>query len=237
MGVGSYIIDYLLTLSPLFPGNEGRSMLELGEAEARPDAATALANIARIRNLDVNRLQNELEECRRGDPAMATRLEARAIYRWTLGQSSYRAIDLGSTEPAWRQDLNRPFDLGARFDIVVNNGTSEHIFDQANVFVMMHEHTKPGGHMIHFTCGLGWIDHGFYNVQPHFFFDLAKYNDYDVLSCVFANEQMLFPLTAANPNPPELETDPRFKNALICCCLRRRSDAPFRFPTQYPYQN
>ena len=186
--------------------------------------------------LDRARLAEDLAAARTTSQSSLPVAEAQLIYRWLLKMGRYRAIDLGSPRPECWIDLNYPTDLGQQFDVVINNGTSEHIFNQANVFKFMHDHTSLGGMMIHYTCGLGWVEHGFYNVQPSFFFDLAKYNGYEVLSCQLVNETTALPIEAGKVSGDALNQDPRLRNALIHCCMRRWDAAPFRYPIQRPYQ-
>jgi hypothetical protein len=68
------------------------------------------------------------------------------------------------------------------FDIVTNHGTTEHIFNQANVFKLMHDLTVLGGLMIHAvpTPKFG-PSHGFYYYDESIFDDLAHANDYEIL--------------------------------------------------------
>jgi hypothetical protein len=234
MAITSYILDYLLMLNAKLD-TAGRSVLELGESQTFEfDLARFLPRISEITGQPETGLASELAAARSSVAPRIPFLEARLIYRWLFGCADYHAVDLGAANELYRLDLNYPFDLERRFDMVINNGTSEHIFNQANVFAMMHHHTEVGGHMIHYTPCLGWIDHGFYNVQPTFFFDLAKYNCYEVVSCVLANEEVSHPLY------PGFDaagfSDKRLENSLICACLRRCAPEPFRFPTQYHYQ-
>jgi hypothetical protein len=74
---------------------------------------------------------------------------ARAFYHAVFEPSFYVAIEFGIAPRRLCVDLNGPVYLGRRFDYVVNNGTSEHIFDQANIFRLIHDATKLGGVMIH----------------------------------------------------------------------------------------
>jgi hypothetical protein len=234
MAITSYILDYLLTLTGKLD-TVSRSILELGESQTFEfDLASALPRISELTGLAETGLATELAAARNSPSARIRFLEARLIYEWLFGCAEYHAADLGASNELFRLDLNYPFDLKRRFEIVINNGTSEHIFNQANVFAMVHQHTEVGGYMIHYTPGLGWIDHGFYNVQPSFFFDLAKYNCYEIVSCVLANQEICLPLY------PGFDiaafSDQRLQNSLICACLRRCSPESFRFPTQYHYQ-
>jgi hypothetical protein len=115
---------------------------------------------------------------------------AKVFYEFIFDCKKLVSVDLGGTEAAIHHDLNLPLEIDEQFDIAINNGTAEHVFDIAQFFRTMHERTKPGGLMIHEAPFTGWIDHGFYCFQPTFFFDLAHANDYKtvlVAHCDFSN--------------------------------------------------
>ena len=80
-------------------------------------------------------------------------------------------------------DLNRNFsrdyNFDDQFDLVTNNGTGEHVFDQKIVFENMHNLTKVGGIMLNILPFSLSINHGFFNFQPVLFRDLAYANDYN----------------------------------------------------------
>ncbi len=92
------------------------------------------------------------------------------------------AVDLQGTSAAWRHDLNEPMPVALLYDIVINTGTTEHVFDQRQVFETIHDRTKLGGLMVHaFPVG-GCKDHGFYTYSPCLLADLAKANGYETLA-------------------------------------------------------
>ena len=102
----------------------------------------------------------------------------------------YVSIDFDGTFGALKLDLNvTTYDdicwekgPNQHFDIVTNHGTTEHIFNQANVFKLMHDLTKVGGMMIHAVPTLQFgRPHGFYFYDETIFKDLAYTNDYDIL--------------------------------------------------------
>jgi hypothetical protein len=63
----------------------------------------------------------------------------------------YVCIDLNGKYGALQLDLNTctAQDVGRRFNVVTNFGTSEHVFNQANVFKLMHDLCLTGGLMLH----------------------------------------------------------------------------------------
>jgi SAM-dependent methyltransferase len=151
------------------------SLLEFGEAETTIDAAQAIPHI-----LDEGQRRDALLAETVPDGIARIYTDAKRIYRALFDFRSYNAIDLlPPNDYRLQQDLNLPFDLGKRFDVCINNGTTEHVFNQANCYKAIHDHTAPGGVMIHWTPCLGWVDHGLFNVQPGFFHDLATANGYE----------------------------------------------------------
>lgn len=107
------------------------------------------------------------------------------MYFSAIGFASYIAIDVNSRHGSLVMDLNNNFVEGyefkRQFDLVTNNGTGEHIFDQGAVFRNAHELTKPGGFMIHCLPCNNYINHGFFSFNPILFMDLAAINDYDIV--------------------------------------------------------
>jgi len=105
---------------------------------------------------------------------------AKVFYRVLLQPASMTAIDYQGTETAQRQDLNHPLALPRQYGVVLNLGTAEHVFDIAQVFRSIHDATAPGGIMVHHLPLSGWIDHGFYAVNPTLYWDLAAANGYGI---------------------------------------------------------
>lgn len=107
------------------------------------------------------------------------------LYYRAIGFASYASIDVNSRHGSLVMDLNE--DLGAtfgfheRYDLVTNNGTGEHVFDQGAVFRNAHELTKTGGYMIHCLPCNNYVNHGFFSFNPILFMDLAAINDYDIV--------------------------------------------------------
>ncbi|NBB83197.1 MAG: hypothetical protein GVY28_07295 [Alphaproteobacteria bacterium] len=111
---------------------------------------------------------------------------ARLFFDVFVSPSRYEAIDFHGTELAHKFDLNQPIPLEGEFDIVLNIGTAEHVFNVFQVFKTIHEKTAAGGLIIIAAPFQGWVDHGFYNFQPTFFFDLAAANQYRLLLMVYS---------------------------------------------------
>ena len=114
-------------------------------------------------------------------PEFLVEPSASKFYRH-IGIKKYKCIDLNNKDDAYIYDLNmnlRDEDgFKEQFDLVVNNGTSEHIFDQKQVFKNLHNLTKVGGVILNVVPFSLWLNHGFYNYNPIIFRDLAYANEY-----------------------------------------------------------
>jgi hypothetical protein len=158
------------------------ALLEIGEANwyGDLDALTLAEDIRKYvndpvrRDALVKRLSSIVET--RGKSARFD--VAKIFYEIFFAPSELQAVDFEGTEIAQRLDLNHPIQLNRRFDVVINHGTAEHVFNIGQVFRTVHDHTLPGGLMIHESPFTGWIDHGFYSLHPTLFYDLADFNQY-----------------------------------------------------------
>lgn len=101
---------------------------------------------------------------------------------------NYNAIDIADGYRTTILDLNNtpapPQFVGA-FDLVLNFGTTEHLLNQFNAFKVMHDSTKVGGYIVHSLPGVGYSNHGYFTYTPRCFFDLAGYNEYEVVGFWF----------------------------------------------------
>lgn len=106
-------------------------------------------------------------------------------YYKALGFSEYAAIDVNSTYGSLIMDLNADlrdtYGYIKTFDLVTNNGTGEHIFNQFAVFKNMHQLAKVNGILLFVLPFYNWLNHGFFNFNPLLFTDLAAANDYEVV--------------------------------------------------------
>lgn len=86
-----------------------------------------------------------------------------------LGYPPIEALDFTDKDAAQHiHDLNRPVPeaLKRQFDVVIDGGTSEHIFYIAQALDSCHEMLKPGGLMLSFVAADGWFGHGFFQSGP-----------------------------------------------------------------------
>ena len=105
-----------------------------------------------------------------------------------MGYAKYRSIDLGDSRADWRCDINHPVDIPDRFDAITNFGTAEHIFNIAEVFRSMHVLLRKGGVQLHGLPAFGDVNHGFYNIHPTLYFDIASANGYVIEDIRYLDE-------------------------------------------------
>jgi hypothetical protein len=105
-----------------------------------------------------------------------------------LTNIEYASIDICPGLKTDIVDLNfeqLPEKMRGRFDVVLNFGTSEHIFNQWNCFQAMHDAAGAGGTLYCQLPGSGYLDHGYFCYTPLFFRDLAKANRYETAALFF----------------------------------------------------
>jgi len=173
-----------------------------------------------------------------------------------LGYSDYVAIDLNDSLKAIPMDLN--YDLTEKYgyktqhDLVTNNGTGEHIFDQRLVFENMHNLCKVGGAMLCVLPFSPWINHGFYNFHPILWRDLVAANGYEWLFmwiaqntgqyvdtevkdwAFFEQKKVKNPMSQLEENYYALNES---QNISIVAAYIKTKDEPFSVPMQGRYVN
>ena len=163
---------------------------------------------------------------------------AEIYWRTFLRPSSMTAIDFHGTEKALKLDLNNPIDLKRQFSFIMNSGTLEHIFNIGQAFKTIHDHLAPGGFVFHGFPFTGWIEHGFFNINPTVIWDLAAINKYHI--CLFAYCELNPPNIIQLNDPEQIlkmgAAGALRPNAMLYAVLRQSDDAqPFRIPMQGYY--
>ena len=122
------------------------------------------------------------------DPVSGGRNEAFIGELFETAGMQYESFDIAAGYKTRIVDLNRaalPAKLRNRFDLVLNFGTTEHILNQLNCFKVIHDATAVGGFIFHSLPAVGYVDHGYITYTGRCFFDVAGYNEYEVLACWF----------------------------------------------------
>lgn len=96
------------------------------------------------------------------------------------GFDEYLALDVNELMGATICDLNEPVDTDkiGQAELVTDNGTGEHLFNQLSVWDNHHRLTRVGGVMLKIMPFKEWINHGFFNFNPIVYRDVASANNY-----------------------------------------------------------
>lgn len=166
------------------------------------------------------------------------------LYRKFFGTRNVVSVDASGTPEAIKRDLNNQLSqdgsrnaFGADFSAVINHGTAEHIFNIGQVFRTMHEHCAVGGLMIHESPFTGWIDHGFWTVQPTAYFDLCAANGYQLvyMAVTQIEQNLVVPIESREQLLQMAAKGGVPWNSMIWVAMRKQSAAEFKIPMQGVY--
>ncbi|MBI3252521.1 MAG: methyltransferase domain-containing protein [Candidatus Omnitrophica bacterium] len=100
-----------------------------------------------------------------------------------LGFKTVHSLDVSDYEQSTHTlDLNLPVPEGLYgfYDVILDGGTLEHVFDQAAALRNIHRLLKVGGRVIHGAPSTNHVDHGFYMYSPTFFYEFYAANGYKI---------------------------------------------------------
>ena len=186
------------------------------------------------------------------DSVMPGMASTRSFYE-KIGFNRYLAIDVNDRLDAVALDLNEDllarYDFEEQFNLVTNNGTSEHIFDQRMVFENAHNVCRLGGVMLHILPFTPWLNHGFFNYNPIVFRDIAAANGYEWLFALIGDrtgvqrqiEKEDFEWSFQEKRPAKLAEvlaggGWKRPDVFFVACWRKTIDADFRIPLQSKYK-
>lgn len=102
----------------------------------------------------------------------------------SLGFETVNALDVSPYQGAdVLHDLNSksiPDGCREKFDLVLDGGTLEHVFDICSALRSVCEMTKVGGRIIHISPMSNCADHGFYSFSPTLFADFYSTNGFAI---------------------------------------------------------
>lgn len=107
-----------------------------------------------------------------------------ASFLRALGAQQVDSVDASAYEgAALVHDLNQPIpsEWESRYDVVVDGGTLEHVFNFPVAISNCMRMVKPGGHLMLLTPTNNYCGHGFYQFSPELLFRvLSQENGYEV---------------------------------------------------------
>ena len=178
-------------------------------------------------------------------------------YFQSIGFRDYKSIDINGAYDSYQFDLNKniskTYNFNQKYDLVINNGTGEHVFNQYALFLNSHNLTKIDGIMLNIVPFIDWINHGFYNFNPIFFADLAASNNYKIEKISLANRDgaelklnasdysIMFEQIKPHTNDSkfnkmiEIAKTKIGKNILLVVVLKKHLNNKFKIPLQGKY--
>jgi hypothetical protein len=108
-----------------------------------------------------------------------------------FGATKVDSFDNSNYEDAtFVADMNKPIsenqlqEVKGHYDLVIDFGTLEHIYNVPQALWNMSAILKPGGEIVHSLPANGWIGHGFYQFSPELFYtvysEINGYTDTEV---------------------------------------------------------
>jgi SAM-dependent methyltransferase len=195
VAIGTMHIEWLSTLALRSQIPAGAAVLDLGPQDLWIER-DPLQRIAR-RHLEAADCDKTLDAIFDGK---SPRPGAQPAFYSIFGGGNYRSIDLTDPRADYALDLNLPLPPGVgSYDVVTNFGTTEHVFNIGQAFANIHKLLKVGGIQLHAIPSYGYIDHGFYNIHPCAYLDMARANDYEIVDVLYIdniNVRMARPIEA-----------------------------------------
>lgn len=218
MGIGPQALQLTASLWKDGYFKNFKSVIELGSQDFAPNLEVAGNYIERLFGL------NQIEQ---------SILVPEKLYK-VLGFEKYQCIDADGNHNALVYDLNKNFvqthGYSEQFDLVTNHGTTEHVFDQLCAFHNVHNLCKKDGIMIHGLPFQGYLNHGFYNYHPSFYYDLAAANNYRVVGLYLNIHDSLGEITPYSDQLMKFLYTPPGTNMLLFAVLEKITDEEFCIP-------
>jgi len=173
-------------------------------------------------------------------------IESTKDFYLSLGFSKYIAVDVNTERDAIAMDLNsdisKQYNFTEKFDLVTNNGTGEHVFNQYTLFLNAHNLCKVNGYMIHVLPFYRWVDHGFYNYNPNLFPCLSYQNDYQLSALWIASSDAKYlhklDVNALSRNKGyrnKLDLDSWESDPMVVAVMKKTVEKSFEIPIQNMY--
>ncbi len=187
MAIGTIHGDWLSRLAARRQLPEAASWIDLGPQDIQLPRRSLLSLAARHRSqADAARLVDGMFVDGR------VRRDAQLEFYGLFGARSYTSLDLDDPIAVHRLDLNRPVPgLIGQFDVVTNFGTAEHVFNIGQVFATIHDLLRPGGVSLHVCPAFAFVNHGFYNVNPNLYIEMARQNGYEVVDFFYLDNMFV----------------------------------------------
>lgn len=187
MGINTCILRWVSTLADTGAFRGLESVLELGPQDFFFPAEKLLEIAAAHFGGDASEVTRSLMS---GELPYDNR---QALFYSLFGLKAYVSVDTYDERATFRQDLNSAPAAPRQFDLLVDFGTSEHVFNVGNAFVYTHNTLRAGGVCLKVLPAFGDNCHGFRNIHPTVYFDIARVNDYEILDFRYVDDMIQRP--------------------------------------------
>lgn len=133
-------------------------------------------------------------------------------------------------------DLNYPLDrsLLSEYEILIDSGTCEHVFNAGQALINLASLVKPGGYIIQ-AAPFNSYNHGFYNFSPTLFHDFySEENGYQLVFMKGFSNLVSAPLQFDVPPVQRFNTAP--ENAVLIAVAQRVTAREIRPVVQHKYK-
>lgn len=145
-------------------------------------------------------------------------------------------IDITASRGAERVvDLNKPQAGWPVYELVLDPGTIEHCFNIAQAAMNLASAVSQGGYIVQ-VLPMNCFNHGFYNVNPTWFYDFYEHNGFKV-ETLFGYTRSVKDSRAVMFLPPKnerFETSP--PEGSLLCVAKRVEMKTMSYPTQWKYR-
>jgi hypothetical protein len=160
----------------------GSSMLEFGPQDCDTPRTLMKAIAVRMVGADAERRICDIYD------GMQFKPTGQAALYGLFGITDYKSLDPFDPRGDYKFDLESPVPVFGQFDVVTNFGTSEHVFNIANVFKTAYDLLPVGGIMLNALPAFGDINHGLYNIHPVFYFLLARHSGFEIADIQYVDD-------------------------------------------------
>ena len=94
------------------------------------------------------------------------------------------------TQATIKHDMNLPISTNyfSQYDLVVDSGTLEHIFNFPQALINISNILKVGGIVYHFLPACSWLEHGFSQFSAETLMSWYKINGYDIIHSYYSKQ-------------------------------------------------
>lgn len=186
MGINSIMVDWIASLVEGGVFTSKASILDIGRQSFATSPHIPFLAIERIAGTDAagnhTRHSFDREKSAYSDDAVSE------FWRH-MGFSDYKSLDAFDNLADHKINLNFPLPkFDGKFCVIANFGTVEHVFNIKEALESIHSLTACGGIILLAMPSFGEVNHGFYNFNPTFIFDVAHSNSYDIVDFHYVDD-------------------------------------------------